>query len=46
VEIKGNEAQVKISRGDLVDGKPISPFNQTITLARQGDGWVIKSIGK
>jgi tetratricopeptide (TPR) repeat protein len=46
VEIKGNEARVKISRGDLVDGKPISPFNQTITLARQGDGWVIKSIGK
>jgi len=37
---------VRLQRTDVVDGKPIKPFNQTVTLVRQGDSWAIKSIGQ
>jgi len=46
VDIGGREATVRLQRSDVVDGKPIKPFNQTVTLVRQGDAWAIKSIGQ
>jgi serine/threonine protein kinase len=46
VELNGTQAKVRLQRTDVVDGKPIKPFNQTVTLVRQGDSWTIKSIGQ
>ena len=46
VEMGAREATVRLQRTDVVDGKPIKPFNQTVTLVRQGDSWAIKSIGQ
>jgi hypothetical protein len=46
VDVKGDKATVKLSRGDLINGKAVAPIRQTVHLVKQGEVWTIRSIGQ
>jgi eukaryotic-like serine/threonine-protein kinase len=46
VQIEGDRATVKVTRQDVVNGRPMRPAPQTFRLARSGGAWLIQSIGQ
>ena len=46
VAIDGDRATVRVTRQDVVNGRPMKPAAQTFRLARSGAGWQIQSIGQ
>ena len=46
VEIDGDRATVRVTRQDVVNGRPMKPAAQTFRLARSGSSWLIQSIGQ
>ena len=46
VQIDGDRATVRVTRQDVVNGRPMKPAPQTFRLARAGGGWLIQSIGQ
>ena len=45
IRVEGAEAQVRVSRQDTVDGAPFQ-LQQSLTMVRAGDAWVISDIGQ
>jgi tetratricopeptide (TPR) repeat protein len=45
IDINGSRARVRLSRQDMIDGKPFS-FQQTLVLVKDGGGWTIREIGR
>ena len=41
----GRQARVRITRQDVIDGKPYS-FQQSLTLVKDGGAWTIREIGR
>jgi hypothetical protein len=46
VDVKGEKATVRLSRNDVINGKPVAQIKQTVNLVKQGDVWTIRSIGQ
>jgi tetratricopeptide (TPR) repeat protein len=46
VEVDGPKAVVRVSRNDMINGKPLRPQQQTFRLARKDGAWSIQSIGQ
>jgi hypothetical protein len=46
VEVDGARASVRVSRQDVVNGRPMKPARQTFRLVREGEAWRIQSIGQ
>ena len=46
VAIDGDRATVRVTRQDVVNGRPMKPAAQTFRLARSAAGWQIQSIGQ
>jgi tetratricopeptide (TPR) repeat protein len=46
VQVDGDRATVRVTRQDVVNGRPMKPATQTFRLARTGGGWLIQSIGQ
>ena len=46
VAIDGDRATVRVTRQDVVNGRPMKPAAQTFRLARSGASWQIQSIGQ
>jgi len=46
VQVDGDRATVRVTRQDVVNGRPMKPAPQTFRLARAGGGWLIESIGQ
>ena len=46
VAIDGDRATVRVTRQDVVNGRPMKPAAQTFRLARSGAAWQIQSIGQ
>jgi hypothetical protein len=46
LEVHGEDAVVKVSRRDTINGSLVSSFPQTFRLARGKAGWSIQEIGK
>ncbi len=46
VDPGGERATVKVSRQDIVNGRPTPRFSQTFHLVRSGSGWQIQSMGQ
>ena len=46
VAIDGDRATVRVTRQDVVNGRPMKPAAQTFRLARSGANWQIQSIGQ
>jgi hypothetical protein len=46
VAIDGDRATVRVTRQDVVNGRPMKPAAQTFRLTASGGGWQIQSIGQ
>jgi tetratricopeptide (TPR) repeat protein len=46
VDVKGTQATVRLTRNDVINGKPVAPIKQTVSLVKQGEVWTIRSIGQ
>jgi serine/threonine-protein kinase len=46
VEVDGARASVRVSRQDVVNGRPMKSARQTFRLVRVGETWRIQSIGQ
>jgi tetratricopeptide (TPR) repeat protein len=46
VSIDGDRATVRVTRQDVVNGRPMKPAPQTFRLARTGGSWFIQAIGQ
>jgi serine/threonine-protein kinase len=46
VNFNGNEATVRLSRHDTVNGKPLETIQQSIVLVKSAGGWSIRSVGQ
>jgi hypothetical protein len=46
VEVDGPRASVRVSRQDVVNGRPMKPQQQVFRLVRLGEAWRIQSIGQ
>jgi hypothetical protein len=46
VQVEGDRATVRVTRQDVVNGRPMKPAAQTFRLARSGGRWLIQSIGQ
>ena len=46
VQIDGDRATVRVTRQDVVNGRPMKPAPQTFRLTRAGGSWLIQSIGQ
>jgi serine/threonine protein kinase len=46
VNFSGNEATIRLSRHDTVDGKPIDVMQQSVVLVKSAGGWSIRSVGQ
>jgi tetratricopeptide (TPR) repeat protein len=46
VDPSGDRATVRVSRQDVVNGRPTQRFSQTFHLVRSGGGWQIQSMGQ
>jgi len=46
VEIDGDRATVRVTRQDVVNGRPMKAASQTFRLARSGGSWLIQAIGQ
>ena len=45
IEVDGRQARVRITRQDVIDGKPFA-FQQSLVLAKDGGHWTIREIGR
>jgi eukaryotic-like serine/threonine-protein kinase len=45
IEVDGTQARVRLSRHDVIDGKPFD-FQQNLVLVKQGGAWTIREIGR
>ena len=45
IEVDGTQARVRLTRQDLIDGKPFN-FQQTLVLGKDGGAWTIREIGR
>ncbi len=45
IQLDGNQARLRLSRRDTIDGKPVS-FQQTWVLVKGPGGWTIRDIGQ
>jgi hypothetical protein len=46
VQVEGDRATVRVTRQDVVNGRPMKPAAQTFRLARSDGRWLIQSIGQ
>jgi hypothetical protein len=46
IQVEGDRATVKVTRQDVLNGRPMKPAPQTFRLGRSGSGWYIQSIGQ
>jgi hypothetical protein len=46
VDLKGTQATVRLTRNDVINGKPVASIKQTVNLVKQGEVWTIRSIGQ
>ena len=46
VRLEGDQAMVRVTRQDVVNGRPMKAAAQTFRLARGGGSWLIQSIGQ
>jgi tetratricopeptide (TPR) repeat protein len=46
VQLDGERATVRVSRQDMINGRPMRAMTQTFRLARAGSAWQIQSIGQ
>lgn len=46
IEVQGEQAVVRVSRHDVLDGSIVSSFPQTLRLAHGHQGWSIQEIGR
>jgi tetratricopeptide (TPR) repeat protein len=46
VQVDGGQATVRVSRHDVVNGKPMKEQQQTFRLVQNGSSWTIVSIGQ
>ena len=46
VQVEGAQATVRVSRHDVVNGKPMKEQQQMFRLVQKGSGWTIVSIGQ
>jgi hypothetical protein len=46
IQMDGDHATVRVTRQDVVNGRPMKPTPQTFRLARSGGSWLIQSIGQ
>jgi hypothetical protein len=46
VDVKGAEATVRLTRNDVINGKPVAQIRQTVSLVKQDEVWTIRSIGQ
>jgi CO/xanthine dehydrogenase Mo-binding subunit len=46
VRVEGDRATVRVTRHDVLDGRPMKAVPQTFRLARSGGSWQIQSIGQ
>ncbi len=46
VDLKGEKATVRLTRNDVINGKPVASIKQTVNLVKQGEVWTIRSIGQ
>ncbi|HEX9189350.1 MAG TPA: hypothetical protein VGB87_19890, partial [Vicinamibacteria bacterium] len=42
VQVEGDRATVRVTRQDVVNGRPMKPAAQTIHLTRSGERWLIR----
>jgi len=42
----GDRATVKVSRQDIINGRPTQRYSQTINFVRSGGTWLIQSMGQ
>jgi serine/threonine-protein kinase len=45
IEVDGTQARVRLTRHDVIDGKPFD-FQQNVVLVKQGGAWTIREIGR
>jgi hypothetical protein len=45
IEVDGRQARVRITRQDVIDGKPFA-FQQSLVLVKDGAVWTIREIGR
>ena len=46
IDFNGNEATIRLTRTDTVNGKPLDPIQQSIVLVKSAGGWSIRSVGQ
>ncbi len=46
IQVEGDRATVRVTRQDVVNGRPMKPAPQTFRLGRSGGTWLIQSIGQ
>ena len=46
IQMEGDHATVRVTRQDVVNGRPMKPAPQTFRLERSGGSWLIQSIGQ
>ena len=45
IQVDGNQARVRLTRQDMIDGKPFS-FQQNLVLVKEAGSWTIREIGR
>lgn len=46
VQVEGDRATVRVTRQDVIDGRPTKAVSQVFRLARAGAAWQIQAIGQ
>jgi tetratricopeptide (TPR) repeat protein len=46
IQVEGNQATVRVSRQDTINGKAMRAVHQTFRLVQGGPGWTIQTIGQ
>jgi hypothetical protein len=46
VDVSGEQATVRVSRQDTINGNPVQRVQQVFRMTQAGGGWVIQSIGQ
>jgi hypothetical protein len=45
IELAADRATVRLTRHDEIDGRPLPPFRQKLTLVKRAGRWVINRVG-
>jgi len=46
IQVEGAQATVRVSRQDIINGRPMRAVHQTFRLVQGGPGWTIQTIGQ